>query len=221
MDTYVILSEQMTSSCLPTIWTASCMLTSQWPARWCNAFLVIVFTPVMSSSCVLFKLESCLNWNHEQYIHNMNILFVDVLESWTQNLECEYFVNVFGTVLTLIWFFVWHLFQTVLCCVAFLCRPQHIDTRPLSHLYLDNWDQSNTAIAWCHCWLSNSSVKFCCVELLWPIQFESFENGKFVFVGDYSWLWHVWKSLYVHFIKYWLCSKMYSTCSQSICLVWL
>ncbi len=72
-------------------------------------------------------------------------------------------------------------FQTVLCCVAFLCRPQHIDTRPLSCLYLDNWDQSSTAIAWCHCWLSNSSVKFCCVELLWPILFDSFKNGKFLF----------------------------------------
>ncbi len=116
----------------------------------------------------------------------MNILFVDVLESWTKYLECEYFFTVFGTVLTLIWCFVWHIFQTVLCCVAFMCRPQHINTRPLSHIYLDNWDQRNTAIAWCHCWLSNSSVKICCVELLWPIQFESFEKWEIPFL--YWWL---------------------------------
>ena len=88
---------------------------------------------------------------------------------------------VFGTVLTLIWCFEWHLFQTVLGCVAFLCRPQHINTHPLSHLFLDNWNQSNTAIAWCHCWLSNSSIKFCCVELFWPIQCESFKNGNYLF----------------------------------------
>ncbi len=128
---------------------------------------------------------------------------------------------VFGTILTLIWCFEWHLFQTVLCSAAFLCRPQHINTHPLSCLYLDNWDQSNTAIAWCHCWLSNSSIKFCCVELLWPIQCESSKMGNTFFVGDYSWPWHAWKSLCVHFTKCWLCSKMYSTRSWSICLVWL
>ncbi len=87
----------------------------------------------------------------------------------------------FGTVFTLIRCFEWHLFQTVLCCVAFLCRPQHIYTHPLSRVYLDNWDQSNTAKAWCHCWLSNSSIKFCCVEILWLIQCESFKNGKYLF----------------------------------------
>ncbi len=131
------------------------------------------------------------------------------------------FCHMLRTVLTLIWCFEWQLFQTVLHCVALQCRTQHMYTHPLSCLYLDNWDQSNTAIAWCHCWLQLlNKILLCWATLTNSVQFIQKWEIPFLLVIILD-LFHAWKSLCVHLTKCWLCSKMYSTCSWSICLVWL
>ena len=137
--TYVILSEQMTSSWSSTICTASCMLTSRWPAKWCNAFLVMGFAPVMSSLFVLFiqnRQNACDIWKH--IIQIVNIVCVST-PLWS--VACN--------ALTIKWCFL-HLFQIMLCRDVFPCMRQHISTHLLFHLYPGNWDQSNIAIAWYH-----------------------------------------------------------------------
>ncbi len=77
---YVILSELITNSWLSTMCTASCVLTIHCPAKWCNACLLIVLTPLKLLSCVLFVL--CDGKGHASQvthvIQNLNNAFIDL-----------------------------------------------------------------------------------------------------------------------------------------------
>jgi hypothetical protein len=77
---YVILLELITNSWLSTICTAYCMLTRRCPAKWCNACLVIVLTPLILSSCVLFVLCNGKGIASQvlHVIQNLNNVFIDM-----------------------------------------------------------------------------------------------------------------------------------------------
>ena len=79
---YVILSELITNSWLSTMCTASCMLTRSCPAKWCNACFVIVLTPLILLSCVLFVLYNGKGIASQviRVIQNLNNAFIDLRE---------------------------------------------------------------------------------------------------------------------------------------------
>ncbi len=79
---YVILSELITNSWLSTMCTASCMLTRRYPAKWCNACFVIVLTPLILLSCVLFVLYNGKGIASQVIcvIQSLNNAFIDLRE---------------------------------------------------------------------------------------------------------------------------------------------
>ncbi len=79
---YVILLELITNSWLLTMCTASCMPTRCCPAKWCNACFVIVLTPLILSSCVLFVVYNgkCIANQVIRVIQNLNNAFIDLRE---------------------------------------------------------------------------------------------------------------------------------------------
>ncbi len=77
---YVILSELITNCWLSTMCTASCMLTRCCPAKWCNACLVIVLTPLILSPCILFVLYNGKGIASQviRVVQNLNNAFIDL-----------------------------------------------------------------------------------------------------------------------------------------------
>ncbi len=79
---YVNLLELITNYWLSTMCTASCMLTRHCPAKWCNTCFVIVLTPFILSSCVLFVLYNGKGIASQviRVIQNLNNAFIDLRE---------------------------------------------------------------------------------------------------------------------------------------------
>ncbi len=79
---YVILLELITNSWLLTMCMASCMLTRRCPAKWCNACLVIVLTPFILSTCILFVLCNGKGITSQVIcvIQNLNSVFINMRE---------------------------------------------------------------------------------------------------------------------------------------------
>ncbi len=79
---YFILYELINNSWLLIMCTASCMLTIHCPAKWCNACSVIVLTPLISWSCVLFVLYNGKGIASQviPVIQNLNNAFIDLRE---------------------------------------------------------------------------------------------------------------------------------------------
>lgn len=161
---YVILSELITNSWLSTMCTASCMLTRRWPAKWCNACLVIVLTPLKLSSCVLFIL--CNGKGHTsqltRVIHNLKNACVDM--RWVvhifQYLKITSFLySLHDDILDSIYFSLWSVVSLT------RCMTPHISIHLLFHLYQDNLDLNNITEVWCRSLPSTPLVAFYCVVL--------------------------------------------------------